>query len=277
MGIINKTYTFVGGTPKTNEALQVNSDFDSLYTLVNGNIDDANLSAVANIQQSKILNLVTALAAKFDKAGGQITGLVELFANFASVRFRALSVGVFQWLQQTETVGLVFYRNIGTDPAPNWSPEYNLAAGGVPLQPIDIAPKSYVDSINGLFAGGLGITKVTSSGGNFSTASVGFVQVTALTIAMTTRARRCQVSFIGNVQDGACFVTLRINGTNVAGANGLTIASATAPNASFTFITEALGAGLNNFEIAMRVDSGTATMRMNASENAFFVVQELPY
>src|SRR5580765_3734476 len=101
MGIINKTYTFVGGTPKTNEAVQVNNDFDALYTLVNGNIDDANISSVANIQQSKVLNLVTALLSKFDKAGGQITGLVELFANFASIRWRALSLGVFQWLQQT--------------------------------------------------------------------------------------------------------------------------------------------------------------------------------
>jgi hypothetical protein len=61
MGIINKSFTFVGGTTKANEASQVNADFDALYTLVNGNVDDANVAANANIQQSKILNLVTDL------------------------------------------------------------------------------------------------------------------------------------------------------------------------------------------------------------------------
>jgi len=57
MGIISKPFTFVGGTTKANEASQVNADLDALYTLVNGNIDDANVIATANIQQSKILNL----------------------------------------------------------------------------------------------------------------------------------------------------------------------------------------------------------------------------
>ena len=45
------------GTTKSGEAAQVNTDFDTLYTLVNGNLDDANITALANIQQSKILNL----------------------------------------------------------------------------------------------------------------------------------------------------------------------------------------------------------------------------
>src|SRR5690349_25123816 len=61
MGIVSKLYTFVAGTSKTGEAAQVNADFDTLYNVVNGNIDDANINALANIQQSKILSLVTDL------------------------------------------------------------------------------------------------------------------------------------------------------------------------------------------------------------------------
>ena len=57
MGIVSKLYTFVAGTTKTGEAAQVNADFDTLYNLVNGGLDDANITALANIQQSKILNL----------------------------------------------------------------------------------------------------------------------------------------------------------------------------------------------------------------------------
>jgi hypothetical protein len=57
MGIVSKLFTFVAGTTKSGEAAQVNADFDTLYSLVNGNLDDANITALANIQQSKILNL----------------------------------------------------------------------------------------------------------------------------------------------------------------------------------------------------------------------------
>ena len=51
-GIISKPYNFVDGTVAS--AAQVNADFDTLYTLVNGNIDNANVSGSAAIVFSKL-------------------------------------------------------------------------------------------------------------------------------------------------------------------------------------------------------------------------------
>lgn len=51
-GIVSKPNTFVDGTVAS--ASQVNADFDTLYTLVNGNIDNANISGTAAIVFSKL-------------------------------------------------------------------------------------------------------------------------------------------------------------------------------------------------------------------------------
>jgi len=51
-GTVSKTYTFVDGT--TASAAEVNTDFDTLYTLVNGNLDNDNVKASAGIVASKI-------------------------------------------------------------------------------------------------------------------------------------------------------------------------------------------------------------------------------
>src|SRR5262245_57111443 len=59
MGTINKTETFGSGI---NTIAGLNANFDTVYSEFNGNIEDANIKALANIQQSKILNLVTDLA-----------------------------------------------------------------------------------------------------------------------------------------------------------------------------------------------------------------------
>lgn len=40
MSTVNKPYNFANGTPA--DANQVNSDFDTLYNLVNGNLDQSN-------------------------------------------------------------------------------------------------------------------------------------------------------------------------------------------------------------------------------------------
>lgn len=51
-GTVIKLYTFVDGT--TISAGEVNGNFDTLFTLVNGNLDNDNISDSANIAQSKI-------------------------------------------------------------------------------------------------------------------------------------------------------------------------------------------------------------------------------
>jgi hypothetical protein len=52
MGIITKPTTFTDGTVPT--AAQFNNDFDTVYTEFNGNIQNANIKAAADIAESKI-------------------------------------------------------------------------------------------------------------------------------------------------------------------------------------------------------------------------------
>jgi len=145
MGIINKLFTFVGGTTKTGEASQINADFDSLYTLVNGNIDDANISATANIQQSKILSLITDLQARVAKTGDTMTGEFQIATGQPRIRFRSSTSGVYQWLMTMDPGGLDFYRNDGTDSVPIWVLISRIDQGATPLANTSVANKLYVD------------------------------------------------------------------------------------------------------------------------------------
>lgn len=58
MAIVTKLYTFSSGAVIV--AAEHNSNFDTLYNLVNGSIDDANISASANIASSKLASITTA-------------------------------------------------------------------------------------------------------------------------------------------------------------------------------------------------------------------------
>lgn len=58
MALVTKTYTFTAGT--TIVASEHNTNFDTLYNLVNGNIDNANVKASAGIVDSKLAQITTA-------------------------------------------------------------------------------------------------------------------------------------------------------------------------------------------------------------------------
>jgi hypothetical protein len=58
MGTVTKTYTFAAGNKIL--SAEVNSDFDTLYNLVNGNIDNDNIKANAGIVDTKLAQISTA-------------------------------------------------------------------------------------------------------------------------------------------------------------------------------------------------------------------------
>lgn len=58
MALVTKTYTFTAGT--TIVASEHNTNFDTLYNLVNGNIDNANIKASAGVVDSKLAQITTA-------------------------------------------------------------------------------------------------------------------------------------------------------------------------------------------------------------------------
>lgn len=61
MGLITKTNTFTGASNP--ELPWLDTDLDTLYTEINGNLDDANIKTNAGIAQAKVANLTTGLAA----------------------------------------------------------------------------------------------------------------------------------------------------------------------------------------------------------------------
>lgn len=63
MGLITKPYTFSNGA--TIVAAEHNDNFDTLYNLVNGNIDNANVKASAGIVDTKLAQITT---------GGKVSG-----------------------------------------------------------------------------------------------------------------------------------------------------------------------------------------------------------
>jgi hypothetical protein len=69
-GVVVKPYTFSNNTVAS--ATEVNSDFDTLYTLANGNIDNANVKSAAGIVASKIA-AGTFAAGAYSFAGSTIT------------------------------------------------------------------------------------------------------------------------------------------------------------------------------------------------------------
>lgn len=58
MALVTKTYTWTAGT--TIVASEHNTNLDTLYNLVNGNIDNANIKASAGIVDSKLAQITTA-------------------------------------------------------------------------------------------------------------------------------------------------------------------------------------------------------------------------
>ncbi len=123
---------------------------------------------------------------------------------------------------------------------------------------------------------------VKLTGGDITTASASFVDLTGATVTITTGATRCMVSFSGAFTINAIatgFVTLLIDGVNQGGTQGIvavTIASSGfLTNVSFQFTTTAvLSAGSHTFKIQWRTQTGTATMSASSTSPCIFQVIE---
>lgn len=118
MGLVSKTYTFSSGAIIL--ASEHNTNFDTLYTLVNGNIDNANISASAAIADSKLAQITT--AAKV--SGAALTALTSTPAAAGKLPIANLPTGL--------SANLVI--TCGTDgvlPALDGSLLTNIAAGTI--------------------------------------------------------------------------------------------------------------------------------------------------
>jgi hypothetical protein len=123
--------------------------------------------------------------------------------------------------------------------------------------------------------------RVRLAGGDFTTASTTFVDVTGATVTFTTTARPVHVSvtmsaYINNTGGTAC-VDVAVDGTRVGGTtNGLITISqhATASEGmdySFSFDTAALTAASHTIKVQARVINGAHTLTINAADPVFIL------
>jgi hypothetical protein len=141
---------------------------------------------------------------------------------------------------------------------------------------------------SGAAAGALQSDDVQRTAADVTTSSTTFVDVTSLSITLTTGARRCLIGFVGhgyvNNATGTMCLDIDIDGTRVSGAtDGAMLVSqhATASetmNLSFTWLTAtALSAASHTFKVQFKVLSGSHTGTINASSTspAYFWVAEI--
>lgn len=125
-------------------------------------------------------------------------------------------------------------------------------------------------------------SKVKLTGGNFTTSSATFVDVTGATITITTGAHRCwiMVSMCGSNNNAGfqtCGVTLLIDGVNQAGTVGITSAAmnlSNQMNLSFSFVTDVLSAGAHTFKLQAQTSGGTFSINASTVIPLIFSVVE---
>jgi len=132
-GLVTKPNTFVGTTSP--QLPWLDSNFDTLYSEFNGNIDDANLKSNAAISQAKILNLVGDLAARLNLAGGQMTGRIDVKMAMPYVRLIGTEASAKDWRMVESAGSLLMQENTGTEATPTWVTRFNLSAGTAGVLP----------------------------------------------------------------------------------------------------------------------------------------------
>src|SRR2546427_10805131 len=95
MSIISKPHTFGLDTNPT--LANLDADFDTLYTDYNGNVTDANISATANIQQTKIQGLAAGLLSKITNTGDTMIGELKLKFSTPYLRLTGTEASAKDW------------------------------------------------------------------------------------------------------------------------------------------------------------------------------------
>lgn len=140
MAVISKTFTFSAGA--TIIASEHNTNFDTLYNEVNGNLDNANIKSAAAIAYSK-LNLtgnivnadISSTAAIADSKLATISSnsKVNISALVATTQAQGDTIyadGATTWVRLAKDTGSTrYYANTGTDNNPKWD-LVNLSNGG---------------------------------------------------------------------------------------------------------------------------------------------------
>lgn len=277
---------------------------DPLYNEINGNLDDDNVKASANIAQSKIAGLLASLASKLTNIGDTITGALLLKFVNPFVRFIGTEANAGDWRLIEDAGHMYFQANLGTELEPFWVTQYLIERGGgggigfggigqgaALTQTFSLAPKFYVDDAVFNQTRRLNFNQLVKVGGHFSTGSLSFVAVSFLGTSFSTGGvgllpRRIKVSFTGSVEndtvDCGVVIAVLVDGTILCGVDGTSKFIAAAPShsvpLSLTVVSPLLVAGTHEVAIHMRaVNGGIATLLADSGTAAVMVIEELPY
>jgi len=288
VGIITKAYTFLANTLA--ESAKVNTNFDQLFTEVNGGLNNENVSASANIAQSKIANLVSDMAARLLKAGDTMTGGLTIKMSGPTLRLIGTETSARDWFIG-ETAGIiVIYRNDGTEAVPVLTPVFTFPIDGNPVVNTDVATKLFVDGLVDQYSRSLNFARAVVVSGDATTNFTGFAGIAGLTTNITTRARRLRITLTATGEVAATtpatqgWVDFDIDGTRVGGGTQglMTIGGQDGIgyigpiNASF--ITDVVTAATHAVSMQFRTNgNGLMTVRANTDQPAWLTVEELPF
>lgn len=143
------------------------------------------------------------------------------------------------------------------------------------------ATRTYTLPDNSVNLGTTGTKSVATLGTTFSTTSTSFVDVTSLSVTLTTGANRCLIIFSGSVNNtnaaAGSLITIDQDGSNIGSSNGIvnvvSSGAGDSNNGSFSILTDVLSAASHTFKVQLRADSGTANV--NGNPTARFAVMEL--
>jgi hypothetical protein len=150
------------------------------------------------------------------------------------------------------------------------------------VTPVDAAHMNYIEA--GIAAAAaLGAGKVKLVGGNLTTSSLTFVDVTGATITITTGANRVLLAFSGVVANGQTgngqYFTFLVDGVDQGGSQGLIEidcpGNGYSSPAVLTYLTDVLVAGPHTFKAQWRVSAGTSTLQAGATNPVVFSAVEL--
>ncbi len=277
MGIINKPNPFTGSTAP--QLTWLDADFDALFSEFNGNIEDVNVKANAGIAQSKIANLVTALAALVPLTGATMTGGLGIKCANAVIRLTGTEASAGDFLIIEDAGTLKIYKNAGSFDTPSWTLYFSFNATGAAVAATDIITKAALDAYSTAFGQALRTS-------DFSLTDVTLVPVTGLSITITTLARRVRldasVMVTNNGLGSAIDVSFAVDGTVVESSSIL----ASSDDSRLTpihisYVTPVLTAAAHTFTVVAQssASSGPAgspvTIKAAADRPAVFQATEL--
>lgn len=182
MGIIVKPNTFSGQTAP--QLPWLDTDLDTLYSEINGQLDDANIKTNAGIAQSKIANLIANLSDKLNIIGGQMTGAPWLRWITPYIRLQGLEGSAKDW-RIAENAGLLTLDlNTGTEANPVWAAQYQFRSPNVQIDDADVATKKFVDDTEAAALAALVYKRVAKTANQTINLSAALTNDTDLKFAM---------------------------------------------------------------------------------------------